>query len=273
MLTHPGRPWWTVPVPHDEILRAIRDSARTDPAMYGDSFADVYDEWYRTLGDSDFVDAVARRLPSGAARVLELGVGTGRLVRELRDRRRPHVDRVTGIDASEAMLSRARDAGVHGFVDLCHGDFSADLPAGPFDLVFVGYKTLFNLADGDAVTRCISLVARRLAPGGAFMVDAVIPGGGSVEEHVEVRTMANGDVVRSVSIHDPVSRTVTGYFAPLHDGHESAVRRWSVHYLPPDELDRSAAAAGLVLESRWADGDGSEFTHESSRHVSTYARR
>ncbi|MEY4009697.1 MAG: hypothetical protein RLZZ93_389, partial [Actinomycetota bacterium] len=33
------------------------------PETYGDSFADVYDEWYGDLADHDFVDALVRNLP------------------------------------------------------------------------------------------------------------------------------------------------------------------------------------------------------------------
>jgi 16S rRNA A1518/A1519 N6-dimethyltransferase RsmA/KsgA/DIM1 with predicted DNA glycosylase/AP lyase activity len=45
---------------------------------YGDVFADVYDAWYHDLDD---VDAVVSFVSSFAKsnRVLELGVGTGRL--------------------------------------------------------------------------------------------------------------------------------------------------------------------------------------------------
>ena len=105
------------------------------------------------------------------------------------------------------------------------------------------------------------------------MVDAVIPRGTSLEEHSEIRTMANGDVVRSVSLHDPVARTVTGYFSHAVEGHTGTVRRWSVHYLLPDDLDRIADLAGLSLESRWADGNGTQFDTDSPRHVSTYVKR
>lgn len=265
-------------MPHDEIISEIRNAALTDPAMYGDSFADVYDEWYGTLGDTDFVTAVARRLPGRPQAVLELGVGTGRLARLLRGARGPVVDTMTGIDASQAMLARAHGAGVSAFVKLVQGDFSCDLPDGPFDMVFVGYNTLFNLPSTDAVAQCLSLVSQVLGPGGVFMVDAVIPRGSSRDEHVETRTMANGDVVTSVSRHDPQTQTVTGYFSHIADGQDagmqgSTVRRWSVHYLHPDELDRLADAAGLGLESRWADGEAAPFLPESSRHVSTYVKR
>lgn len=264
---------------HDENFDAIRRMALTDPALYGDAFADVYDAWYAGLNDADFVAAVARRMNPQPQRVLELGVGTGRLARLLHHERHPVIDSMTGIDASEQMLARARNAGVNGFMTLLQGDFSVGLPDGEFDMVFVGYNTLFNLPTTESVARCLGLVSHGLARDGVFMIDAVIPRGTSVEEHSETRTMANGDVVHSASLHDPVARTVTGYFSHVVDGHHGAndsagtVRRWNVHYVLPDDLDALASAAGLALESRWADGTGARFEDDSSRHVSTYVKR
>jgi hypothetical protein len=48
-----------------------------DAATYGESFADVYDDWYSDLDDNDFIRYVASQLPDRPATVLELGVGTG----------------------------------------------------------------------------------------------------------------------------------------------------------------------------------------------------
>ena len=45
---------------------------------YGESFADVYDDWYADVSDVDATVATIARL-AGEGPVLELGVGTGRL--------------------------------------------------------------------------------------------------------------------------------------------------------------------------------------------------
>jgi hypothetical protein len=140
-------------------------------------------------------------------------------------------------------------------------------------MIFVGYNTLFNLPTADAVERCVALVTERLATGGVFMIDAVIPRGSEIEEHSETRTMPNGDVVQSVSLHDPHARTITGYFSHIVNGQKKTLRRWSVHYVHPAELDRLAGRCGLDLENRWADGTGAPFDADSSRHVSTYVKR
>lgn len=247
---------------------AVPDSSQ--PSAYGDAFADIYDEWYSTLTDDDFVSAVARRLPDEPARVLELGVGTGRLIRKLVAQREPIVDSFVGTDASEKMLRIARDSGLADIASLECSDFSRHVPPGPFDAVFVGYNTLFNLADEHAIASCLTLVAQSLAPHGFFMCDLVIPQGDETEEFSEVRTMANGDVVTSTSRHEPHTRQISGSFIQTSHTGDIITRPWNVHYVLPHQLDDLASRAGLRLIERTADGNGAVFTADSSRHISTY---
>ena len=241
-----------------------------DPASYGDSFADVYDEWYSSLDDDDFVESFARHLPETSARILELGAGTGRLLEKLHSLRRNRHDAMVGIDASDKMLDVARTRGVGRIAELVLGDFSGELPAGPFDAIFVGYNTLFNLPDEASIASCLSHVATSLAPHGYFMTDLVIPVMTETNEHSTIRTMANGDTVVSVSRVEPTTRTISGYFGHLVDGVETVRRPWNVHYLAPEELDALAVHAGLTLVERTADGNGSAFSADASRHISRY---
>ena len=243
------------------------------PSAYGDAFADVYDEWYSTLTDDDFVTAVSRRLPVTSSRILELGVGTGRLIRKLSLKRSPMIDTYVGTDASEKMLNVARDNGISEIAELECSDFSRQLPPGPFDAVFVGYNTLFNLANENAIASCLDLVAQVLAPSGFFMCDLVIPHGDETEEFSEIRTMANGDVVTSTSRHDPQSRQISGSFIQHGANGDTVTRPWTVHYVLPHQLDSLAERAGLRLIERTENGNGEAFTPDSSRHISTYVLR
>ncbi len=240
------------------------------PSAYGDAFADIYDEWYGALTDDDFVAALAGRLPSRSARVLELGVGTGRLIRKLMTHRAPVLDSFVGTDASEKMLDVARSNGIHEIATLECSDFSQQLPAGPFDAVFVGYNTLFNLPDEESLLMCLSVIVGSLASDGFFMCDLVIPRGESDEEFSEERIMANGDRVTSTSRHHPTTRTISGAFTHTTSDGESVIRPWNVHYVLPHHLDELAQRAGLQLVERTADGNGHPFTSDSSRHISTY---
>jgi tRNA (cmo5U34)-methyltransferase len=108
-----------------------------------------------------------------AARVLELGTGTGETALRLRGRH-PGAAWV-GIDASEAMLARARER-LPG-ADLRLQRLEDELPEGPFDLV-VSALAVHHLGGG-AKRDLFSRVARVLQPGGLFVLgDVVVPADG-----------------------------------------------------------------------------------------------
>jgi SAM-dependent methyltransferase len=244
-----------------------------DEQSYGDAFADVYDDWYRSVSDVDLTVVELLDL-TDAGPVLELGVGTGRLAVPLAEAGLARGVRVTGIDASQAMLDRLawRDPG--GLVEAVRGHMVDDLPPGPFGLVFVAYNTLFSLTDDGAQQRCFATVAERLRPGARFVVEAFVPedpprGG----DTVNVRSLAADRVVLSVSVTDPDRQTAEGQFVELSESGGVRLRPWSVRYATTAQLDVMAAAAGLELEQRWEAFDRSPFHDESSRHVSVYIRR
>lgn len=246
-------------------------------STYGDSFADVYDDWYGSLGDDDFVESIVRDLPATPVRVLELGVGTGRLITQFLSARTttaPDIaDTIIGVDSSQAMIDRATQRQFPHNVELTTADFTQSLPDGPFDVIFVGYNTLFNVADADALQACLQLVADRLSPTGQFVVDVVHPTNDDDADHVSVRHMKKNEVVLSVSSHDPDAQRITGQFIQFTHGNAVTLRPWSVRYFSPAQLDAIAEAAGLRLVSRFSNGSGAEFTESSRRHISRYAKQ
>lgn len=238
-------------------------------ASYGDAFADVYDAWYRDLDDGDFIDLIAQSLPAHPVRILELGVGTGRLVRALRERRKNIVDDIVGIDASAAMLEVARQH-CDSAVTLVEGDFSTTLPDGPFDVIFVGYNTLFNVPNADALCSCLHLVAQRLSPTGTFFVDVVTAPQHTSGDHVGIRSMSATDVVLSISRHDADAQQITGQFVQFTEGQSLRLRPWSIRYFSPPQLDDYTERSGLHLQRRLADGHGTPFDVNAERHISVY---
>ncbi len=190
-----------------------------DHRSYGDGFADVYDDWY---GDVTDVDATVSRMvdvagPTG--RVLELGVGTGRLAVPMAQ---AGLD-VAGIDSSDAMLARLAARDTEHLVSSICGDMIDDLPDGPFDAVLVAYNTIFNVLDEAGQRRLFERVAERLSPNGAFVVEAFVPGDDmavdGTSSEVRVRSMAVDHVVLSVSMHRPEDQVAEGQFVQFtNDG-------------------------------------------------------
>lgn len=242
-----------------------------DDRSYGDGFADVYDDWYADVTDVDATVARMLSLAGSGGRVLELGVGTGRLAI-------PMVAiglQVIGIDSSEAMLERldARDAA--GTVTAIRGDMVDDLPDGPFDAALVAYNTIFNLLDEAAQQRCFVEVADRLRPGGAFVVEAFVPDSrrpNGRTSDVSVRSLTVDHVVLSVSVDDPDRQRAEGQFVQFTESGGVRLRPWSIRWATPAQLDAMAADAGLTLAERSGDMSGEAFTDDSAQHVSIYRK-
>ena len=234
---------------------------------YGEGFADVYDDWYAGITDVDVTVRAIVDLAGDRGRVLELGTGTGRLAVPLAQAGLV----VTGIDTSPAMLERLAARDPERLVSVVVGDMVDDLPAGPFDLAFVAYNTIFNLLTEARQQACFAGVASRLGEGGAFVVEAFVPDQEVIgAPAVTVRSMAVDHVVLSVSEHRADEQTASGQFVEITEAGGVRLRPWSIRWATPEQLDDMATAAGFTVRSRWSDMSGAPFTDDSTHHVTVY---
>lgn len=238
--------------------------------MYGDSFADVYDDWYGEVSDvGTTVDVMVRLANRGA--VLELGVGTGRLAIPLA----AAGIAVTGIDASRAMLDRLAENDPGATVRAELGDMCDLRHNAAFSAAFVAYNTLFNAADHGAQARCFSSVARALNPGGHFVVEAFVPelDDAATDRSIGTTQVRDGRVVLSVTMRDASTQIVRGQHIELTSDGEVKLRPWAIRYSTILELDQMASSAGFTVADRWSDWSGEPFSEDSQRHVSVYRLR
>jgi ubiquinone/menaquinone biosynthesis C-methylase UbiE len=243
------------------------------PTSYGDSFADVYDDWYQDLGDPAPCVALVATLLAEAAPggvVAELGVGTGRLARPLAAAGVP----VVGVDASRPMLGRAAAKGPDAGLHLVEADMAVlPLSGGSCAGALVAFNTLFNLTAPGAQAACLAEVRRVLAPGGWLLVETlVVPEAERPVQGVDVGRIELDRLVLTASRLDPEARTISGQHVEITEA-GIRLRPWHLRYLTVDELDAAAAAAGFDLVERWAGWDGSAFTADDERQVSRYRRR
>jgi SAM-dependent methyltransferase len=237
------------------------------PWTYGDSFADVYDDWYAEVSDiGATVDCIAQL--AGSRPVLELGVGTGRLARPLA----AAGIEVWGVDGSPAMLARLHGAPIRAVA----GDM-AHLPFGPdqrFGVAFAAYNTFFNLTTEADQAACLREVAAVVRPGGVVAIEAFVPAGDVPDGPgpVSTQTVTLDRVVLAVADHDAAEQLITGQHIELRDGQAPRLRPWRLRYLHPGQLDDLAEAAGLRREYRWADWSGRPFRDDSEAHVTIYRR-
>jgi len=241
-----------------------------DDTSYGSAFADVYDDWYQGISDIDATVADLLDLADGG-RILELGVGTGRLAIPLAYHADAAPGAVAGIDSSEAMLARLHRRDHENRIEITLGDMVEDLPEGPFSLVFVAYNTIFNLRTALAQSACFASVTSRLAPAGRFVIEAFVPDDPPRRgDDISVRTLEADRVVLSISRHDPENHSAEGQFVELTESGGVRLRPWSIRYATPLELDAMAARSGLTLEHRWESFGRTEYRPDSARHVSVY---
>jgi SAM-dependent methyltransferase len=233
---------------------------------YNQRCADVYDQWFGYF-DEAAVDVLEEL--AGVGRVLELGVGTGTVALPLAAR---GVE-VVGIDASAEMLAALRAKPGGEALPVTLGDFAEARVEGEFTLVYVVYNTLFALQTQEEQVRCFRNVAARLAPDGAFVVEAFVPDLSQLSAGQGVRFlhMTDDRVAIRIYQHDPVRQKLKSRHVVFKDG-GAQVFPVEVRYAWPSELDLMARLAGLSLRARWGDWRRATFDAKSEKHVSVYER-
>jgi SAM-dependent methyltransferase len=238
---------------------------RTANDTYGERIAEMYDRLHPGVLDTDdCVRTIAEMV--GTGRMLELGVGTGRLAIPLAA---AGVD-VDGIDISSAMLERLNAKPGGERVRTILADFAQLDVDGQYDLVVAAADTFFMLETQDDQLRCFESVARHLTRTGSFAIEAFVPGRGQATNGgVAVRKVGVDHVVLGLSIHDPHNQLVHGQQVMIDD-RGIRLAPATLRYAWPSELDLMARLTGLRLQHRWATWSKTPYTAQSLRHVSVY---
>jgi SAM-dependent methyltransferase len=238
------------------------------PSIYGDRIARVYDTRPEIPRNTDETVEFLAGL-AGNGRALELGIGTGRIALPLA----AHGVRIAGIDASQAMVRQLRAKPGGKAIEVTIGDFADVKVRGQYALVFVVFNTFFALTTQDAQLRCFERVARRLARGGAFVIEAFVPDLGRFDRGQRVSAIHVGTDSAMLDASE-LSLTEQRIRAVHVDITEKGTRIFPVvlRFAFPAELDLMARIAGLRLRERYAGWKREPFTGDSLRHVSVYER-
>lgn len=256
------------------------DSSRLRPAKYW--LVTSSELWTRATADR--YDAEENEMSSDAVlgptlaflaelaedgRALEFAIGTGRVGVPLRERGVP----VVGIEFSEHMAAVLRQKIDEDTLPVTIGDMAKTVVPGDFTLVYLVYNTISNLLTQDEQIECFRNAARHLSPGGRFVIELGVPplrllppGQTAVPFDVSERHLGfdTFDLVEQILVSHHLTR----------DGDDGRYRRDSSRhrYAWPAELDLMARIAGLELERRVADWDGTPFTQDSAKHISVWRK-
>lgn len=241
-------------------------------ATYGDRIADIYDEPGQCPPDAEdavrLLSDLAHRAVAPSPRVLEFGVGTGRIALPLAA---AGCD-VTGVDSSTAMLEKCRAADVAGRLRLVHAPMaSVDAGRGAFPVVFAAYNTLLLALSQEEQVETFANARRHLVPGGWFVVQTLVPDPASFtgNQRVRIYDLQQDLVDLDVTLHDPVRQTLVNQYVILRREH-TEFRPSRLRYAWPSELDLMARLAGLRPEGQYASWRREPFTAASTDRVAVY---
>jgi SAM-dependent methyltransferase len=236
-----------------------------DPGLFGRQWAATYD----TAGNPDpaaAVDFLAGLAAGGP--VLELAIGTGRVALPLAARGL----RVHGVEGSTEMVAKLRAKPGGADLPVVVGDMADVDVRGPFPLAYLIFNTLFNLVDAERQADCFRNVARVLAPGGAFVIEAFVPNLADFErdeQHPQVRAVTEDAAEFRLHRYDRAAQTFVRQRVDVST-EGLKLQPFGMRYLWPEQIDRLAAQAGLRLAARYADWHRQPFTGASTDHVSVY---
>ena len=205
-------------------------------------------------------------LAGEGGRALELAIGTGRVALPLAARG----IEVAGIDLSEAMLAQLRRKPGGDAVRAELGDFTEVRVEGEFDLVYLVYNTIGNVASQDAQVATFENAARHLRPGGRFVVETSVPGVLGAQADHRYRVFSHTDEHHGIDEYDAASQLMWSHHYTRTGSGEYRRNSVPFRYAWPAELDLMARIAGMRLTERYAWWDKTPYTAASAAHVSVW---
>jgi SAM-dependent methyltransferase len=236
---------------------------------FSEEVAADYDDPTWEMFSPQMIDPVVTFLMerSQGGRVLEFGIGTGRIALPLASRG----INVTGIDLSRPMVDQLRTKSGGDTIDVHIGDFATTLVPGQFSLVYLVFNTIMNLTSQAQQVACFRNAADHLGPGGRFVIETGIP---------DLRLLPPGQanvVFRSdesgwgIDEYDVANQGLVSHHLNVRNGD---LKRFSIpfRYVWPSELDLMAEMADMRLVERYAGWEDEPYTSESRQHVSVWEK-
>ncbi|MCI2416037.1 class I SAM-dependent methyltransferase [Saccharopolyspora sp. K220] len=234
------------------------------------SIARLYDSFCAGRRDFDFY----LPLVMSARSVLDVGCGTGQLLRLARER--GHAGRLCGLDPAAAMLDQARK---RSDIEWILGDLGSVGWDREFDLVVMTGHAFQVLVEDDELRAALAAIRSALTENGRFAFETRNPLVREWEhwtpDDVAEVTDDAGAVVRSwhevdTRIGEDVVGFVQTFASPSWDGPRAS--RSTLRFLDRDVLKSFLVSAGLAVEEQFGDWSGGPLT-DTSPEIITIAGR
>ena len=240
-----------------------------EDGFFGERVAATYDEANAHLFHPAIigptVDFLVER--AGDGRVLELGIGTGRIALPLAGR---GVE-VSGIELSRAMTARLRAKPGGEGIDVTIGDFATVRADGSFRLAYLVRNTIMNLTTQAAQVACFRNVAAHLEPGGCFIIEVGVPDLQRLPPGERCVVFDAGKTHWGIDEYEVANQGLISHHFRIINGQ---IDRFSApfRYVWPSELDLMAELAGMRLRERWSGWQREPFTSDSRQHISVWEK-
>ena len=218
-------------------------------------------------------DAFYEDLLMAAESVIDVGFGTGAMLRRARER--GHIGRLVGLDPDRAALARAR---LRTDIEWIEGTAAHARWDGEFDLATMTGHAFQCLVTDDEIRASLKAIRAALREGGRFAFDTRHPQARAWEDWnpsnaTEVidragRALRVWHVVESV-IDDVVTLTES---TAQPDGTVLRVDRASLRFMDVATLDTSLTDAGFVVQARYGDWQQRPIDEDSREIISIVCR-
>lgn len=227
--------------------------------------------WYDVMNPWGPSDDFYLELVMGASSVLDVGCGTGTLLR--RARAAGHTGRLCGLDPDPAMLAQAQD---RSDVEWVPADAASAVWDREFELALMTGHAFQVLLSDDELRRSLRAIRAALLDGGRFAFETRNPKARAWERwntSYEVRNPDGESVRVTYAVHEVagdvvrLSETLSGHWWT-----EEQVSHGALRFLAPDALSEFLADTGFTVEKQFGDWRRGPLAH-ASEEIITIARR
>jgi SAM-dependent methyltransferase len=240
----------------------------TSSDLWGVEAAERYDESSAFMFAPEVLNPAVSFLAglAGDGPALELAIGTGRVAIPLVERGIA----VSGIELSQPMVDQLRRK--RSDIPVVVGDMATSTVPGQFSLVYLVWNSMGNLRTQAEQVACFRNAARHLAPGGRSVIELWVPGIRRFPPGQAAVPFHVGQHHVGLDTYDMTTQQGTSHHYRRQADGPVTYGASNFRYIWPAECDLMAQLAGMDLESRAADWDGSPFTNDSESHVSVWRR-
>jgi SAM-dependent methyltransferase len=225
--------------------------AMVDHAFADAGLAGMYDAFCVGRSDFDFY----LPLVMSASSVLDVGCGTGELLRRAREQ--GHQGRLCGLDPAVGMLEQAR---TRTDVEWTLGDLGSATWGREFDLVVMTGHAFQVLLTDEELRVALTAIRSALTDTGRFVFETRNPLARAWQrwtpEHATDTTVGDGTVVRMArQVHTPVEGDLVSFTTTYTSPGWPAPRtsHSTLRFLDVDSLSALLADVGLAVEEQFGD--------------------